>query len=83
MTQIRYHEVGIEGLDMIQDLWKLLRLHVDSISDFNGQMEQLTFQERKEFLLEKSEGGNLRLDLARDPNNSQGCLLCEHHKLRK
>lgn len=67
MTQISYQEVGIDGLDMIQELWKLLRLHVKgSNTDFKDQMQQLTFQERKEFLLKKSKGCAIRVDLARD-----------------
>jgi diamine N-acetyltransferase len=69
MTKISYHEVGINGLDMIQELWKLLRLHVkSSTAFFKDQLEQLSFQERKEFLLKKSKGGAIRVDLALDPN---------------
>ncbi|MEN6329873.1 MAG: GNAT family N-acetyltransferase [Methanobacteriaceae archaeon] len=69
MTQISYREVGIDGLDLIQELWKLLRLHVkSSTTDFKDQVDQLTFPERKEFLLKKSKGGSIRVDLAEDPD---------------
>jgi hypothetical protein len=67
MIQISYREVGIEGLDLIQGLWKLLRLHVNTITtDFKDQVEQLTFQKRKKSLLNKSKGGAIRVALAED-----------------
>jgi ribosomal protein S18 acetylase RimI-like enzyme len=70
MTQISYHEEGIGGLDMIQELWKLLRLHVkDRNTDFKDQMEQLTFQMRIEELQKKADHGSIRVDLARAPDN--------------
>ena len=69
MTKISYRDVGMDGLDLIQELWMLLRLHVKSRNtDFNDQMEQLTFQERKEFLIKKSKGGDIRVDLAETPD---------------
>jgi ribosomal protein S18 acetylase RimI-like enzyme len=68
-TQISYREVGTDGLDLIEGLWKLLRLHVkSSTTDFKDQVEQLTFQERKKFLVKKSNGGDIRVDLVEDPH---------------
>jgi N-acetylglutamate synthase-like GNAT family acetyltransferase len=77
MIQIRYSEVEIEGLDLIQELWKLLRLHVKTITtDFKDQVEQLTFQESKESLLNKSKDGAIRVDLAEDNQNKIKVAYC-------
>jgi N-acetylglutamate synthase-like GNAT family acetyltransferase len=77
MIQIRYSEVEIEGLDLIQELWKLLRLHVKTITtDFKDQVEQLTFQESKESLLNKSKDGAIRVDLAEDNQNKITVASC-------
>lgn len=77
MKQISYREVGIDGLDLIQELWELLRLHVkSSTTDFKDQAEQLTFQERKKFLLNKSRGGAIRVDLAEDHRKKIEVAYC-------
>jgi diamine N-acetyltransferase len=77
MKQISYREVGIDGLDLIQELWELLRLHVkSSTTDFKDQVEHLTFQERKKSLLNKSKGGAIRIDLAEDQRKKIEVAYC-------
>lgn len=70
MTLIKYREVGIDGLDSIQELWRMLRSHIkDNTSDFKEEFENISFQERKQTLIIKSNGGALRTDLAEDEKN--------------
>jgi ribosomal protein S18 acetylase RimI-like enzyme len=60
-------EGGAHELYLIQDLWKELRLHVKGHTEhFKDQFDKMPFDDRKTFLLSKSKGGNLHLDLVKD-----------------
>jgi ribosomal protein S18 acetylase RimI-like enzyme len=74
MPQINYREVGISNLDLIQGLWEKLNQHHGSKeSCFQDHYENFTFTERKEVLLRKASGGDMRVDLAE--NTTSGILV--------
>jgi ribosomal protein S18 acetylase RimI-like enzyme len=67
MTNLKFIEKGLEGLDLIQPLWeKLNQHHLNKKSDFKDHYENFTFQERKEVLMEKAHGSSMRVDLVED-----------------
>lgn len=67
MKNLRYIEMGYEGLDLIQPLWEELNQHhLNKKSDFKEHYKNFTFQERKEVLMGKACNGSIRVDLAED-----------------
>lgn len=64
---VHYEVSGEESLDQIEPLWLQLRqMHCVRSTYFKGVLGDKTFQERRDELLEKSSGGLLRVELARD-----------------
>jgi len=67
MINLTFIDTGTEGLDLIQPLWeKLNEHHRKKKTDFQNHYENFTFQERKEVLLGKALGGDMRVDLAEE-----------------
>lgn len=74
---ISYIELDNEHIDSIRPLWEKLRDHHKELSPyFPERYVELTFQERKEDLLEKSEKGVLRIDTAYDEAAEQYIGYC-------
>jgi ribosomal protein S18 acetylase RimI-like enzyme len=65
--EMEYTETGQDGLDSIAPLWQKLNDHHGAISRyFSERYPRHTFAQRKQELLEKSNGGAIRVDLACD-----------------
>ena len=74
---ISYIELDNEHIDSIRPLWEKLRDHHKELSPyFPERYVELTFQERKNELLEKSEKGILRIDTAYDEAAEQYIGYC-------
>ena len=74
---ISYIELDNEHIDSIRPLWEKLRDHHKELSPyFSERYVELTFQERKDDLLEKSEKGILRIDTAYDEAAEQYIGYC-------
>ena len=74
---ISYIELDNEHIDSIRLLWEKLRDHHKELSPyFSERYVELTFQERKDDLLEKSEKGILRIDTAYDEAAEQYIGYC-------
>jgi ribosomal protein S18 acetylase RimI-like enzyme len=67
----------IEDLDLIQDLWMELRLHIKGNVDiFKKEFENMPFHERKKILINKSDKGLLKLFMVEDgPKNIIGYCI--------
>jgi ribosomal protein S18 acetylase RimI-like enzyme len=77
MTDIIYSDTDESGLDTVAPLWqKLYEHHKERSQHFKHQFDQMTFEIRKQNLLEKSRGGALRIDLARDINSRELVGYC-------
>lgn len=67
MVNIDYFEAGAEGIDLIRPLWEQLVRHHKALSPyFKDFYETLTFEKRRSDLLNKSAGGHLHMDIARN-----------------
>lgn len=67
MAEIEYTETDERGLELIESLWQKLNDYHGELSEyFTGSYPKNTFARRKKELLEKSNGGTMRIDLARD-----------------
>ena len=74
---IIYIELDNSQIDLIKQLWEELRDHHREVSPyFPERYVKLTFQERKEDLLKKSESGILRIDAAYDETSEQFIGYC-------
>ena len=74
---ISYIKLDNEHIDSIRPLWEKLRDHHKELSPyFPERYVELTFQERKEDLSEKSEKGILRIDTAYDKAAEQYIGYC-------
>ncbi len=72
-----YIELANDKIDLIKPLWEKLRDHHRELSPyFPERYVELTFSERKEDLLEKSENGILRIDTAYDETSKQFIGYC-------
>ncbi|OGO04492.1 MAG: hypothetical protein A2Y60_06520 [Chloroflexi bacterium RBG_13_54_9] len=77
MTRIQYTETDQQGLDLIGALWQKLNEHHKVRSQqFESHYDKMTFEMRKEELLDKSEKGTMRIDLARDVNTGKLVGYC-------
>ncbi|MBD3165524.1 GNAT family N-acetyltransferase [bacterium] len=66
-STIVYRHGGRELLDMIQPLWEELRgFHAELNPVFGPRILRRTFEERKQELLDKCEGGDLGIEIALD-----------------
>lgn len=64
---IWYEVFGEDGLELIEPLWSQLRqMHRARSTYFSGPLGSKSFHQRMDELLEKSSGGLLRVELARD-----------------
>lgn len=77
MAKIEYITAGIESLDIIEPLWLDLNEHHRIYSEhFSSNYLKNTFLQRKKQLLEKSSGGELRIDLAKDTDTGELVGYC-------
>ncbi len=68
---------GAELLDRIEPLWIQLRgYHVALSANFGSQMAAATFDQRKQGLLTKSDGGGMHVALAGSPGSSDLVGYC-------
>src|ERR1700733_8010799 len=66
MPQIVYENGGAELLDEIAPLWEKLRRHHESVcTEFADELQRSTFAKRKAWIIARSQGGRLCVDLAR------------------
>lgn len=73
---VTYTELPQEDLDRLQPLWEKLRDHHTALAGaFRAQLEGRTWAERRRELLEKSRGGGLYLDIARDGDATVGYCI--------
>ena len=74
---INYIELNNDKIDLIKPLWEKLRdQHRELSPYFPERYVELTFGERKEDLLKKSENGILRIDTAYDKTTEQFIGYC-------
>ena len=74
---ISYIKLDNDQIDSIRPLWEKLRDHHRELSPyFPERYVELTFQERKEDLLEKAENGVLIIDAAYDKTSKQFIGYC-------
>lgn len=74
---ISYIELDNGQIDVIKPLWDKLREHHKELSPyFQERYTEFTFQERKEELLNKSENGILRIDVAKDNDADEVIGYC-------
>ena len=77
MAEIEYTETGAEGLNQIAFLWqKLNDLHGELSEHFSASYPKNTFQRRKQELMDKSDGGAIRVELARDRDTGEIIGYC-------
>jgi ribosomal protein S18 acetylase RimI-like enzyme len=78
MTKIEYTATDEQGLDLVGPLWQKLLEHHKARSPkyFRRHNSGITFDLRKKQLLEKSEKGYLRIDIARDTNTGELVGYC-------
>jgi len=77
MTKIEYTHTDEQGLDLIAVLWqKQLEYHKALSRHFSGYLDKMNFSLRKEGLLERSRGGAIRADLARDADTGELVAYC-------
>ena len=64
---VRYEVMTEEGLDLIGPLWLELRqMHRARSVNFKAELGSVSFERRRDQLLEKAAGGLMRVELARD-----------------
>jgi ribosomal protein S18 acetylase RimI-like enzyme len=72
-VNIIYTQTGAESLDEIAPLWLKLREHHKERSlHFKDQMKQMTWEKRKSGLVDKSQKGEILIDMARDKDTLVG-----------
>lgn len=77
MQNIEYIESDQRDLDSISFLWKKLNDHHRIRSPYHaGHFATIIFDIRKKGLLEKTRGGDLRLDIAKDNNTGKLVGFC-------
>jgi diamine N-acetyltransferase len=75
--KIEYLEKSPSDLEIIRSLWIKLKEHHKSFSHyFKDHYAGFTFEQRKQGLVDKSRGGDLRLDLARDQKTGEYIGYC-------
>ena len=77
MVSIDYIETGAEGIDQIRPLWEQLVLHHRARSThFKDIYDNFTFEKRRTDLLNKSRGGLIRVDIAKDHDTGRNVGYC-------
>jgi ribosomal protein S18 acetylase RimI-like enzyme len=77
IVNIEYTETDQRGLDLIGPLWeKLNEYHRERSPYHKGHFAGMTFEMRKRHLLEKSAGGAMRIDIARDRETDKYAGYC-------
>jgi len=67
MAEIEYVEANRNDLDIVGPLWrKLMQHHIERSTHFKSFLEKATFERRAKQIRDKSEDGDIRIDLARD-----------------
>lgn len=77
-SHIEYKEADRQDLETIRGLWQKLNAHHEALAPvyFTGHFARMTFDQRKKELLEKSENGALRIDLAGDKDTGEIIGYC-------
>ena len=77
MNNIIFAIGGYELLDDIAHLWlKLNKLHREVSTHFSHQFAEISFEKRKKHFNEKSSNDNLRVEIARNRENSEPIGYC-------
>ncbi len=75
--KIKYVSGDETLLDKIEQLWLgLNQQHLESSPDFKSYYQKLTFENRKAFLLQKSQNGALYVELAEDESAGRFVGYC-------
>lgn len=76
MTPVRYHVTDANELERIRPLWEKMRaFHVACSPQFSDSLAKVTFEERREALCRKSEGGLLRLEIVQAEDGDRGYCI--------
>ena len=76
-SQIKYLEKTRNDLDIIRPLWEKLNTHHIALSTYwKNDHEATSFDMRKQQLMDKSHGGDMRIYLARDINTKNYIGYC-------
>jgi GNAT superfamily N-acetyltransferase len=68
---------GAELIDEVEEMWRQLTLHASRQSvDFSHHFAGRTFEGRRKELLSRTEGGTLRIDIARDKASGRDLGFC-------
>ncbi len=74
---ISYIELNSDQIDLIEPLWENLTDHHRDLSKhFKERYAEFEFQNRKEELLNKSENGILKIDIAQDNDSDEVVGYC-------
>ncbi|PKM75479.1 MAG: N-acetyltransferase [Firmicutes bacterium HGW-Firmicutes-17] len=77
MTAITYRSGDESLLDEIQELWEALNQHHHQAAvNFKAHYETFTFEMRKKNLLLKAKNGQLRIEIAVDPETVKNVGYC-------
>ena len=77
MAEIEYTYTDEQGLDLVATLWqKLLEYHKSLSQHFTSHFDKMTFDLRKNGLLEKYRAGTIRIDLAREVDTGELVGYC-------
>ncbi|MDP8228372.1 MAG: GNAT family N-acetyltransferase [Candidatus Electryoneaceae bacterium] len=77
MNHIQYIEGNEDQLDLIGPLWEKLNEHHKAVSaHFSESFPHFNFRWRKTGLLEKVQGDDIRVDLAKDAENDRYIGYC-------
>lgn len=74
---IKYIKLNNSQIDVIKPLWQKLKVHHHELSThFPQRYLQSKFEERKEEILEKSENGELKIDIVKDDEKNEYIGYC-------
>jgi len=77
MAEIEYLTTDQRGLDSIAFLWEKLKEHQRVRSPYSaGRYSRMTWDFRKNVLLDKAQNGHIRLDIAKDSVTGQFVGYC-------
>jgi len=76
MEKIQYIHGGSEIMEEIKTLWEELNKYHESVSAyFKDEFQTYPFEKRKTKLTEKYQTGNLRIDIAKTPEQPVGYII--------
>lgn len=77
MHTFAYRTTGFSEIDLIRPLWEQLNAHHHAGAlRFRDHYERMTFEDRRLHFLSCHESGNLRIDLAMDPETGRYVGYC-------